>query len=207
MQKRDGGGFFPFLPTTLPPSPSCKSEPEVGYFASTTQPRAVAVAIPASPPPRRSGRRAGGVPRAVAVAIPASPPPRRSGRRAGGVVSITDAPRLALLPAPNATSLALKSESQLAAVVVAAVAAAHPSSLVTPSRRSGLPAGGYTQLRLAPSSTPLPPADAINVAATPPLAIREFRIDACGTAVMADNPASLVCKTESGVGVLAGAFA
>ncbi|PPR02789.1 hypothetical protein CVT26_009371 [Gymnopilus dilepis] len=74
------------------------------------------------------------------------------GKTSRSVVSITDAPRLALLPAPNATSLALKSESQLVAVVAAAVAAAHPSSLVTPSRRSELPAWGYTQLRLAPSS-------------------------------------------------------
>ncbi|PPR05719.1 hypothetical protein CVT26_008960 [Gymnopilus dilepis] len=91
----------------------------------------------------------------------------------------------------------------LLAVVITAVAAAHPSSLVTRSRRSGLPAGGYTQLRLAPSSFPTP--------STPPrrhpLAIREFWIDACGTAVMADTPATLICRTESGVGVLAGAFA
>ncbi|PPR00231.1 hypothetical protein CVT26_008980 [Gymnopilus dilepis] len=84
LQKRAGGGHYPF-PSNNPTPISLvwKSEPEVGYFASTTQPRVVAVAVAASPPPR-------------------------------GVVSITGSPRLALLPAPNATSLALKSESEVA---------------------------------------------------------------------------------------------
>ncbi|PPQ88113.1 LOW QUALITY PROTEIN: hypothetical protein CVT26_014753 [Gymnopilus dilepis] len=191
------------LAPPLPPSPcnseTGKSESEVGYFTSTTQPKAAAAAVATFSPHLHLRRRAGGwtqsrPPDALSPA-PSPPPLHRRVSRRWLLCHLVPSGRHRRCCSCCPHLSACHQAERVSCVL--GYARLLPLLLVRSSGRAGVVAGAVAPRdhQRTPSTSPQ----------RCPLAMCEFRVDACGIVIMVDAPRPSSARPN--VGALDGAAA